>query len=180
MSPTRWMTRAQYARHRSTSRQAVSAAISDGRVVLDARTGLIDSRAADKRWRENTDLSKVRPKKGKPAKKDVKKKPKRKLGGLASQSFADSRARLEEIKAQMADLELLERRGAMVSTTEVRDVVFTLVRQARDMMRTIPDRTAPLLAGLTDEVACHSVLSKEIDGVLDKLEALGAKFGSAA
>jgi len=165
------MSQAAYARHRQVARETVRRAVRDGRIPVDAK-GRIDPKEADKRWELNTDLAKERPAKPKGKK--------RKLGGRASQSFAESRARREEIRAQLADLELLERRGSLVPITEVRDAVFSLTRRARDLLRAIPDRTASIVAGLTEEVACHKVLSEEIERVQAELAGLEARVGAAA
>lgn len=75
---------------------------------------------------------------------------------------ASEKARLTRAQADQAELNLAAARGELVRADEVRKTAFELARAARDALLGVPDRVAPILAGLTDEFEVNRVLKEEI------------------
>ncbi len=153
---------AEYARRRGVSRQAVSKAIRSGRIKLVR--GKIDTTLADAQWRANTDPA---PEFGV---KDVDEGPKAKEGlPPSSLSYTTSRAIREAYSARLTRLEYEEKVGELISADKVRLQAFNSARRARDLLLAIPDRVAPIVAGIPDQLECHRILLQEIHRVCDEL-----------
>jgi len=84
-------------------------------------------------------------------------------------SYHAARTRVEQNKAALTALDLLEKTGALVSASGVRKAAFELARVVRDALLNIPDRAAPLIAAETDPIRVHAILSDEITMVLNEL-----------
>lgn len=87
--------------------------------------------------------------------------------------IAESRALKEAYVARMAKLEYEERSGALIDADEVRRTAFKATRTARNALMSMPDRLAPVLAGVKDEFECHRLMSAEIKTICDSLAAAG-------
>jgi hypothetical protein len=148
-----------YARRRGVSHEAVRRALASGRI--GARPdGRIDPETADRQWGANT-----RP------------KVRRGLGGDPPlMSFAEARALREHYRAELARLEYEQRVAGLLDAEEVRAAAFTCARRARDLLLAIPDRVAPVVAGLTDVGECHRVLEAEVERASDELSQPIAPF----
>jgi hypothetical protein len=157
----------EYARHRGISQSAVSQAISLGRIPTI--NGKIDPQIADRALAHNTDLSKPRNcVNGSSA-----------GGALATLppgvNWADARAARENMLALLAELDYRERSGDLVARDDVEKIGFATARRARDLLLSIPDRLAAVLAGLTDAQDCHRLIRAEIDRVCSELTATPAR-----
>lgn len=150
-SPTGVSLRA-YARHRGVSHEAVRKALAAGRITVGPE-GRIDPEAADREWDANT-----RPAPGLEASEDQ-----------APRPFAQSRAVREHYRAELARIEYEARAGRLVDAEEVRAAAFTCARRARDLLLAMPDRVAPVVAGLADVPECRRVLEDEVRRALDEL-----------
>jgi len=168
-----------YARHRGVSHTAVRKALGAGRIT-PSPDGAIDPVAADEQWATATNLTKPRNSvTGVPKMRRAPGAPPKPLGvpgvedGVASQpdeggaprlvsSYAASRAAREAYLARLAKLDFEERSGKLVDADEVRAQIFGLGRRLRDTLMGIPDRLAPVLAGLTDQAVIHRLLTDEI------------------
>jgi len=73
-----------------------------------------------------------------------------------------SRGRREHYAAELARLEVLQRRGELLPAAEVRAEAFALARAVRDALLGLPDRLAPMLAATQDAAQCHRLLAEEI------------------
>lgn len=73
-----------------------------------------------------------------------------------------SRGRREHYAAELARLEVMQRRGELLPAAEVRAEAFALARAVRDALLGLPARVAPLLAATADAAQCHRLLSAEI------------------
>ena len=149
------MNQSQYARRRGVSKQAVSKAIKVGRIKLTH--GKIDPALADVQWGANTDPAPefgVKEKEGLPQ---------------SNLSYTTSRAIREAYTARLARLEYEEKVGELISADKVRLQAFNTARRARDLLLAIPDRVAPIVAGITDAQECHRILLEEIHRVCDEL-----------
>ena len=149
--PPATMTQAEYSRHRGVSRESVSKAIRQGRIPVN-RIGRISPELADAAWEENT----ARPKGAEPPPLPLT------LSNGQPLTYANARAMHEFYKAELAKLELGERSGELVRMSDVRDVAFRAARSARDLLDSIPDRLAEVLAGLTDPEEIRLKLAGEI------------------
>lgn len=73
-----------------------------------------------------------------------------------------SRSRREHYAAELARLEVMQRRGELVPVVEVRAEAFNLARSIRDALLALPDRVAPMLAATSDTAQCHRLLGEEL------------------
>ena len=73
-----------------------------------------------------------------------------------------SRSRREHYAAELARLEVMQRRGELVPVVEVRAEAFNLARSIRDALLALPDRLAPMLAATSDTAQCHRLLGEEL------------------
>jgi len=147
------VTQAAYARGRGISRQAIRKAIESGRLSV-LKGGRIDPRKADRALRDNTDPSKLRGK-------HVRRAYGPGAGGGTPRLY-DSKARRELALAQLAELELEERRGQLVPEAKVREQAFRHARETRDQMLAIVDRLAPELVNQPEEGIVRQMLA---DGI---------------
>lgn len=172
-----------YARHRGISHTAVQKAIRAGRIV-PLPNGQIDVAAADAAWTANTDQSKQRAAgQNPPAAPPVEQllldgstpvtgaAPARTASETtASETYAQSRALREAFMARLAGLSYQQRARELVSMAEVETVAMAAARRARDLLFTITERLAPIVAGLSSPAECHQAIRKEIDRVCAEIE----------
>jgi phage terminase Nu1 subunit (DNA packaging protein) len=78
-----------------------------------------------------------------------------------------ARTSREETEAQLAELDLAQRKGMLVSRHKVRAELAGLVLSFRDSLRQIPARLSAVLAAETDQAKCDDILSDEIDRTLE-------------
>ena len=176
-----------YARHRGVSHTAVRKALAAGRIVADT-DGMIDPTVADRQWATSTDLSKPRNSvNGVPKPRKAAVAPSEPIGmpgvgagevlnassgGDAARlvsSYANSRAAREAYLARLAKLDFERKSGKLIDADEVRAQLFALGRRARDSLRGVPDRLAPILVGQTDDAVIHRMLTEEIERGLAEL-----------
>lgn len=89
----------------------------------------------------------------------------------AEPSLADSRAQKEYYYALLAQLDYEQKSGKLIDAEEARRLVFVASRKTRDMLLTIADRLAPVVAGLDDRFACHTAIETEVRRVCEELAA---------
>lgn len=160
----------EYARHRKShglkgaTQRTVVDAIRDGRltprsVCRDARGHWsINPEIADQEWAANTIAHNS---------------PQPQPADLASR--AESQARKEAALAEMAELELRQKKGELVDIGEVEDLWFTLGRQIRDGLEAIPARILERIlsevgeVGRQQQAAIRVILEVEIKQVLESL-----------
>lgn len=156
-----------YARHREVTLRSVQLALADGRI--HAIEGKIDPDAADREWAENTDLARARNSvTGKPGKG---KKLKANGNGHATSVdlFNTHRSRRMLAEAEIAEMDLAERRGIMLKASEVERAAFETARRTRDELMKIPDRIAPELVGIKDPHECKRIIIKALREALQGL-----------
>jgi len=155
---------AEYAKRRGVTAAAVRKAVGCGRISL--MEGKIDPKRADLEWARNThppgNGGQNRGTRGF-------RQPDRPVEhGRLGSDFASARARREKALADLAELDLAQRRGELVRLADMRAIVFKLNRQARDILLAIPDRLAPRAVGL-DQAALHSLISEEVRIVCEQI-----------
>lgn len=90
-------------------------------------------------------------------------------GRLDAASLADARAMKENYLALMAKLEYEQESGKLIDCEDAKRATFAAARKARDMLLTMADRLAPVVAGLADQFECHKAIVAEVRRVCDEL-----------
>lgn len=81
----------------------------------------------------------------------------------------ESRARREHYQAELAKLQVTQQRGDLVPVDQVKKEAFALGRSVREALANLADRLSHQLAGETDPVRIHQVLSDEHRAALVEL-----------
>lgn len=79
------------------------------------------------------------------------------------------KARLTQMQASLAEIELVKARGDVVSVAQIEKNLAGLFAEVRSNIRNIPGRVVSSLIGMTDEREFKAVLLREIDLVLTAL-----------
>jgi hypothetical protein len=158
------MNAAQYARHRGISKVQVGKYIAEGKITARrvGRSWDIDADVADR----ELEASRSPDRGGRNGGPDG-------LGGgvpNAGVSFAHARAVREQYAARILRLEFEQRSGRLVEKNELKLRLAKLHLAARDNLRSIPDRVAPVVAAETDPAKIHALLLKEIGQALEGLQ----------
>jgi hypothetical protein len=168
------MSQRAYARHAGVSVSTVNSALKSGRITLV--DGKIDPDRADREWSQNTDPSTPRNRiTGRPKLVRVPGQPSEPmdLGGESGSStasgYARARAAREIAQAQLARLELEQKRGTLVEASQVRLAAFNCARKARDQLLAIPERVAVVLAAATDAGEVSRILELEVERICEEL-----------
>lgn len=189
------MTQAEYARHRGVSKVAVHKRVKSGRLDAAMVDGKLESDLADQMWLAiRAKPAKKAPAAGqdggrapvKAGRGEAKGGQQEASGGpsggaqrsrqtlelrqirIARTRYVDVKTERERHQAELARLTLAERTGELVRADEVRKVAFDRSRRARDLLLAIPDRLAPMLAGVTPFEA-HRLLDAEIRSVCEAI-----------
>lgn len=187
----------EYARHRKAlglaggSAQAVSQAVKKGRlpqsaVLVDGVPKIADAALADREWASNTDVSR--------APIDVKERASRAVGVAVSTELAvvsidgdgplteqpelplgsavplaESAAREKAAKANLAELDYLERAGRLVDAAEVEAGYGDLVSATRGAMLAIPSKFKGAVPHLTHQemAILHDLICKALNAMAD-------------
>ncbi|MEY2653098.1 MAG: hypothetical protein RLZZ524_125 [Pseudomonadota bacterium] len=172
---------ADLARELGITRQAVSKAEKSGRISRMA-DGRFDLDAAAIQYRLHTDpeqqirsMQQARPYAEAQAAQHgvavLDAPPQMEFTGSAA-DLLRAKAKREHAEAQLAELELAEKRGEIILAADHKRVIFRLCRSIRDALVPIPDRMAPVVAAEDDPAKVHAELSREIRQVLEALSAL--------
>lgn len=90
-------------------------------------------------------------------------------GRVEPAGIAEQRERWLAAKAARAELDLAERQRRVVPAVDVERVARTLVRGARDAIRSWPSRVAPIIAGEPTPAAIERLLAAECDALVAQL-----------
>ena len=173
------ITQAEYARRRGVSRAAITKAIKSGRITpIDGR---IDPDVADIQWARNTSTARAPLAGPAPAPAAASIAPRVAVRAARPAEFDDgdrdeepaslleSRARREAALAELAELELAEKRGELVSAAAIEKSLSTKIMSVRESLDTLADRITPLLAAETNPDKVYALLRSEIRQVLSQL-----------
>lgn len=165
------LSQAAYAKRRGATRQAVFAAIKDGRIAAAIdENGKIDPEVADRLWDLNTDprYSKTTALKDRAL---AMQKDAEQMGFVlgSGMAIAESKQIESEYKAKLAKLDYETKMGLVVLTEDVEREAFRVARVTRDAMLAIPDRMAAELAGTTDPFIVHKKLMDEIRNAISEV-----------
>ena len=173
----------EYARRRGISHVAVHRAIASGRIsTVD---GKIDPVVADREWEANTDQSKPRNRiTGRPKHARAPGTPPEPMGlGLTGgggggeagaepfrgesmeTGYSRARAARELYQAQLAKIEVEQKRGLLVRVDEVRIGAANMACRTRGQLIAMPERRAAVLAGVSDPVEVQRLLEEEVERI---------------
>jgi hypothetical protein len=159
---------ADLARELGITRQAVSKAEKAGRISR-AANGDFDLDAAKIQYRLHTDpeqqLRSLQQERSAPAGVAVLDRPPLEFQGDAAR-LVGAKARREAAEAQIAELELAEKRGEIILNADHKRVVFALCRSICDALMPLADRMAPLVAAESDPAKVHAIITGEVRQVL--------------
>jgi hypothetical protein len=175
------MSVSEFARHRGVSAEAVSLAITDGRIKTEP-DGSIEVTQADIDWERNTRKARRDPKvdvaAGTKRRETWAKKNSARAeiaaadsGALESNSmsYADARAYEQNINAKLKQIELEQRQGSVLPREAVAQTLETLFRVHRDAILNIPNRVAAQVFEQTSIADVHAMLENELRVTLDEL-----------
>ena len=104
--------------------------------------------------------------------KDTKQKLKQKIDSLPADSipdFAESKAKREFYLAELAKLDVEEKKKQLVSVDEIKKSSFAKARSIREALTNLADRLSHQLAGEDDATVIHTLLSTEHREALENL-----------
>ncbi|MDP1591531.1 MAG: hypothetical protein Q8M07_27495 [Prosthecobacter sp.] len=90
-------------------------------------------------------------------------------GRVEDEGITQQRRELLTAKRRMAEIDLAEREGALVSAAEVKAAIFRLTRIERDKMLGWSARLGPALAAETDPERVRALLDAEVEKILRAL-----------
>lgn len=143
---------AEYARHRGVTRAAVSKAIRSGRITLIGK--LLDPVAADAQWEANTDPAQSMRASGARAANGAEPASPLPEGGAPGRGSADGRALLEAKRrretalAEIAELELEEKRGALVNVAQLEAAYLQMIGAFKSELMARDDKLKAELDGI--------------------------------
>lgn len=79
------------------------------------------------------------------------------------------RHRLLKNKADLAEIEYLEKIHALVSSADVCTAIYSIIREMKQQYESIASRTSTALAGESDPNRCFFLLNRELRSVSDSL-----------
>jgi len=148
--------------HASKSRIAAAIVDKDGQRWLDRDLAL-------ELWNKNTRATAVsKVELPDPTPRELK----RRVDALPDDEIPDlneSRARREHYQAELAKLQVSQQRRELISADEVKKEAFALGRSIREALANLADRLSHQLAGETDPVVIHELLSQEHRAALSEL-----------
>jgi pyruvate/2-oxoglutarate dehydrogenase complex dihydrolipoamide acyltransferase (E2) component len=167
----------EYARRRGVTLQAVQKAIKSGRITPIG--GQIDPEVADIQWQRNTapnrsaGLAASAAPGGAVARAPISPRGDREPAPAfeAEPSLLDVRTRREQAMAELAELELAEKRGELVAVADIRKALAPKLLSVREGLDTLADRLAPILAAEADPAKVYALLKSEHRQILAQLTA---------
>ena len=102
----------------------------------------------------------------------VKKELKQKIDSLPADSipdFAESKAKREFYLAELAKLDVEEKKKQLVSVDEIKKSSFAKARSIREALTNLADRLSHQLAGEDDATVIHNIISTEHREALENL-----------
>ena len=152
-----------YARHRDVNLSAVQKAISSHRISTITDTNgrvKIDPSVADIQWAKNT-----RPDQQERGSLKDFEKTQADLQGLteaSSSGLSVEKAETESVRRQLMELQLAQKRGELISASNVERAMASKLRMASEALNNLADRIAPLLAAETNVDIVDKLLRTEI------------------
>ena len=104
--------------------------------------------------------------------KDIKQELKQKIDSLPADSipdFAESKAKREFYLAELAKLDVDQKKKDLIAVTEIKKSSFEIGRAIRENLSNLADRLASQVAGETDPQIIHKLLTEEHRAALEQL-----------
>ncbi len=98
---------------------------------------------------------------------------------VVTQRYADSKERREHIEAELKQMDLDERTGKLMQTSEVLSAVADAATTFRTRMESFSDVLSPQLAAISDEQQVRAILAEQVELVLHELVGRFALIGKA-
>lgn len=95
--------------------------------------------------------------------------PKEPDGAATKITYEDAQLQEKIAKARIADLELQEKEGSLVSREAVNDQLFAAGKELRDALLTIPDRITDIIMAEENRTIVYNTIYDAIAGELQKL-----------
>lgn len=95
--------------------------------------------------------------------------PKEPTGAAPKITYEDAQLQEKIAKARIADLELQEKEGSLVSREAVNDQLFAAGKELRDALLTIPDRITDIIMAEQNRTMVYNTIYDAIAGELQKL-----------
>ena len=161
------ITMAELAKLKNVSRMAVSKKVRsgklDGAVVNHNGKKLVNKEEAFRLWELQAPPSRD---------KSVRTQLKQEINSLPADSipdFAESKAKREFYLAELAKLDVEEKKKQLVSVDEIKKSSFAKARSIREALTNLADRLSHQLAGEDDATVIHTLLSTEHREALENL-----------
>lgn len=91
-------------------------------------------------------------------------------GGGDSMTFAEAQRRKEVAKAKTAELEFMEKEGALILKQQVQDQLFSAGKEIRNALLSVPDRiTDQVIASVENRTQVNNIIYDAIAAELEKL-----------
>lgn len=174
----------KYAERLGLSNTAVSKAIKQGRIVngVDHKTGEIIVPIADQEWgllHRKTDVTAVLEQQEPPTSPQEElpghELPRRKVSLSEDTPFAEAKRINEIVRAQMATLDLQERKGELLRKDAVQKELFLYGQTLRKALERIPERVIDSIRAAASRNEGLQLLEDEIYAVLDELTRIQAQ-----
>ena len=176
---TKWLTVAQYAKHRGVDRRRVYYYIEHGNLegcLRDGKRGQeINRDKADAALEQNLDKISNRPGSRPNGKESNQRRipedaaEKTRSAGTSGMSLADAQKIQAQYKAALMKLEYEEKNKTLVKVDQVEADFFNIARRVRDSILNIPDRISAELASTTDTHLVSERLTNELIAALEEL-----------
>ena len=161
------ITMAELAKLKNVSRMAVSKKVKsgklDGAIVNHNGKKLVNKDEAFRLWELQAPPSRD---------KSVRTQLKKEINSLPSDSipdFAESKAKREFYLAELAKLDVEEKKKQLVSVDEIKKSSFAKARSIREALTNLADRLSHQLAGEDDATVIHNIISTEHREALENL-----------
>lgn len=157
-----------FALRMGVSHEAVRRALESGRIHA-LPDGTLDPDAAEAEWNANTKARAGGRPSGRAGTRNGGN------GGVPDAvlvGFHTARTARETYEARIKELEFRRLSGELVEAEAVRRAAFDSARRARDLLRALPARLAPLVAHTNGVAACRRAMEREVDRVLKEVARL--------
>jgi phage terminase Nu1 subunit (DNA packaging protein) len=91
------------------------------------------------------------------------------IDGTGGDDLITQKVRSAKADAELKELELLERKGELISASEVKSAAFESGRRVRDAIGNVPSRISALLAAENDPMKVKELLTNELRQALEGL-----------
>ena len=81
----------------------------------------------------------------------------------------DADARLAHAKAEMAEIDLAERRGELLRKDDITATVVDIVTTLRARLESLPAQLGPQVAAVSDEAICTAMIADHVEAALAEL-----------